>query len=131
MRLSAVNNQVSGSNLNELIETEHLRQIDEMVKVTVTIDFGPAGKPSVEKIIMIADKSTVFDALSSVVPVVSSHKFGMEHFVEEVDGIGNDFARDRGWHFDVNGYRSNVPAERYLVKNDDWIKWLYREAACG
>ena len=49
----------------------------------------------------------------------------MEHFVEEIQGISNDFARDRGWHFEVNGYRSNVPAERYLLKDGDWIKWLY------
>jgi hypothetical protein len=62
--------------------------------------------------------------------VVPSHKFGMDHFVEEIDGIKNDFVRDLGWHFEVNGYRSNIPAERYLVKNGDWIKWLYREAAC-
>jgi hypothetical protein len=54
----------------------------------------------------------------------------MEHFVEEIDGIKNDFARDRGWHFEVNGYRSNVPAERYLVKKGDWVKWLYLNAAC-
>ena len=96
-----------------------------MVEVTVTIDYGPAGKPRVEKAVMVADKSTVFDALSRAVPVITSHKFGMDHFVEEIDGIRNDFASDRGWHFDVNGYRSNVPAERYLVKNGDWIKWLY------
>lgn len=96
-----------------------------MVEVTVTIDFGPAGKPQVEKTVMVADKSTVFDALSRAVPVITSHKFGMDHFVEEIDGIRNDFTSDRGWHFEVNGYRSNVPAERYLVKNGDWIKWLY------
>jgi len=49
----------------------------------------------------------------------------MDHFVEEIDAIRNDFAADRGWHFEVNGYRSNVPAERYLVKDRDWIKWMY------
>jgi hypothetical protein len=49
----------------------------------------------------------------------------MDHFVEEIDGVKNDFAGDRGWQFEVNGYRSNVPAERYLVKDRDWIKWLY------
>jgi hypothetical protein len=49
----------------------------------------------------------------------------MEYFVEEIHGTKNDFARDRGWHFEVNGYRSNVPAERYLLRDRDWIKWLY------
>ena len=55
----------------------------------------------------------------------------MEHFVEEIDGVKNDFASDRGWRFEVNGRRSNVPAERYLVKNGDWIKWLYVVGACS
>jgi hypothetical protein len=49
----------------------------------------------------------------------------MDYFVEEIDGIRNEFAADRGWHFEVNGYRSSVPAERYLVKDRDWIKWMY------
>ncbi len=80
---------------------------------------------------MLADKSTVFDALSGAVSVITSHKFGMDHFAEEVDGIRNDFASNRSWHFEVNGYRSNVPAERYLVKNGDWIRWLYLAATCA
>ena len=52
----------------------------------------------------------------------------MDHFVEEIAGIRNDFASDQGWHFEVNGYRCNVPAERYLLKNGDLIKWLYLAA---
>jgi hypothetical protein len=55
----------------------------------------------------------------------------MEHFVEEIDGIKNDFVADRGWRFEVNGRRSNVPAERYLVKDGDWIKWLYFTGPCA
>jgi Domain of unknown function (DUF4430) len=102
-----------------------------MVEVTVTIDFGPAGKPRVEKTIILADKSTVFDALSGVVVAVTSEKFGMDHFVEEIDGIKNNFASNCGWYFEVNGYRSNIPAERYLVRNGDWIKWLYLAASCA
>jgi uncharacterized protein DUF4430 len=96
-----------------------------MMEVTVTIDFGPAGKQGFEKMVTVSEKSTVLDALSISVPVVTSHRYGMDHFVEEIDGIKNEFAHDRGWHFEVNGYRSNVPAERYLVKNGDWIKWSY------
>jgi len=49
----------------------------------------------------------------------------MDDFVEEIAGIQNEFAIDRGWQFEVNGYRSNVAAERYLVKSGDLINWLY------
>jgi Domain of unknown function (DUF4430) len=96
-----------------------------MIAVTVTVDFGSSPRESFEATITLADRSTVFEALQIAVPVVTSHRFGMDHFVEEIDGVRNDFAADRGWHFEVNGYRSNVPAERYLVKDRDWIKWMY------
>ena len=96
-----------------------------MIEVTVTIDFGPAERRPFEAVVTVPEKSTVLDVLSQRLPVRTSPKYGMDHFVEEIDAIRNDFAADRGWHFEVNGYRSNVPAERYLVKDRDWIKWMY------
>jgi hypothetical protein len=98
------------------------------IEVTVVVDFTSKARDRIEQTVTIRDKSTVFDALSIAVPVVTSRKFGMDHFVEAIAGIRNDFAEDRGWHFEVNGYRSNVPAERYLVKDGDLIKWLYLSA---
>jgi Domain of unknown function (DUF4430) len=102
---------------------------DKTIEVTVVIDFQSKAQPLIEKTFTIVAKSTVFDALNAAAPVVTSRKFGMDHFVEEIAGIRNDFASDRGWHFEVNGYRSNVPAERYLLKDGDLIKWLYLEIA--
>jgi hypothetical protein len=101
---------------------------ENVIEIKVIIDFRSKRQPLIEKTFSILEKSTVFDALSITVPVVTSRKFGMDHFVEEVAGVKNDFASNRGWHFEVNGYRSNVPAERYLLKNGDLIKWLYLEA---
>jgi hypothetical protein len=96
-----------------------------MIIVSVTIDFGSASRQAFETTVTLADRSSVFDALQIAVQVVTSHRFGMDHFVEEIDGVRNGFAGDCGWQFEVNGYRSNVPAERYLLKDRDWIKWLY------
>ena len=101
---------------------------EKTIEVTLVIDSRSKRQPLIQKTVSILEKSTVFDALSIAVPVVTSRKFGMDYFVEEIAGIRNDFAEDRGWHFEVNGYRSNVPAERYLLKNGDLIKWLYLEA---
>jgi hypothetical protein len=98
---------------------------NQMIHVTVTIDFGSTGRASFEKTVTLAAKSTVLEAVTTAVPVITAPKYGMECFVEEIQGIKNDFARDRGWQFEVNGHRSDTPAERYLVKNGDWIKWLY------
>ncbi len=102
-----------------------------MIEVTVTIDFGPAGRQPFEAVVTVPDKSAVLDVLLNSVSIVTSPRYGMEHFVEEIDGVRNDFAADRGWRFEVNGRGSNVPAERYLVKNGDWIKWLYGAGSCS
>lgn len=96
--------------------------------MTVTIDFGFFGAGTIEESVAVAEKSTVLDALTGAVPVITSRRFGMENFVEAIGGIKNDFANDRGWRFEVNGYRSNVPAERYLLKDGDWIKWIYLQS---
>lgn len=45
--------------------------------------------------------------------------------MEAIKGVRSDVEQNRWWYFDVNGYRSNVAAERYLVKNGDRIRWLY------
>ena len=102
-----------------------------MIRVTVTIDFGPAARPECEKTVVLTEKSTVLDALASFVPVVTSARYGMDHFVEAINGIENDWAADRGWRFEVNGRGSNVPAERYLAKNGDWIRWRYFAGSCS
>ena len=101
---------------------------EKKIQVTVVIDFGSINPQRIQKKVSMTEASTVFDALRIAVPVTTSCKFGMDHFVESICGVGNDFASDRGWNFEVNGYRSNVPAERYLVKHGDWIEWLYIEA---
>lgn len=101
---------------------------EKTIEVTLVIDFRSKRQPLIQKTVSILEKSTVFDALSIAVPVVTSRKFGMDHFVEAIAGVKNDFVSDRGWRFEVNGYRSNVPAERYLLKDGDLIKWLYLES---
>jgi hypothetical protein len=99
------------------------------IEVTVVIDFGSINRQSIQKSVSIAGATTVLDALRSAVPVMTSCKFGMDHFIESICGVANDYASDRAWNFDVNGYRSNVPAERYLVKAGDWIEWCYIEGS--
>jgi hypothetical protein len=102
-----------------------------MIAVTVTIDFGPAERQPFEVMVAVPEKTTVLEVLLQQLPVTTSPKYGMDHFVEEIDGINNDFVNDLGWRFEVNGHRSNVPAERYLVKNGDWIKWSYFVGSCS
>ena len=102
-----------------------------MIQVTLIIDFGPAAKPRREKTIMVPEKSTVLDALSRAAHVITLPRYGMEHFVDAIERVQNDFAADRGWRFEVNGRESNVPADRYLVKEGDWIRWSYVDGDCS
>ena len=88
-------------------------------------------KPAFETVVTLPEKSTVLEALALSVPVVTLPRYGMEHFVDAIDGVANDFTADRGWRFEVNGRGSNVPAERYLVKDGDWIKWRYFAGGCS
>jgi len=101
-----------------------------MIEVTVTIDFGAAGRPRAEAVVAVAEKSTVLEVLSARFSVKAAPKYGMDHFIEAIDGVANDFANDRGWSFRVNGRSSNVPAERYLVKHGDWVQWSYLAGGC-
>ena len=71
----------------------------QMIEVTVTIDFGPTGRRPFEALVTVPDKSTVLDVLLNRLPVTTSPRYGMEHFVEEIDGVKNDLASDRGWRF--------------------------------
>ena len=50
---------------------------NKTIEVTVVIDFRSKAQP-IEKTFTILEKSTVFDALSAAVPVVTSRKFGMD-----------------------------------------------------
>ncbi len=45
--------------------------------------------------------------------------------MEEIGGVRSDPVQNRWWYFEVNGYRSNVAAERYLVRRGDRVRWLY------
>ena len=45
--------------------------------------------------------------------------------MEAIQGVRSDAEQNRWWYFEVNGYRSNVAAERYLVKHGDRVRWTY------
>lgn len=102
-----------------------------MIQVTVTIDFGGSGKAGCEKFVAIPERSTVLEALAAATAVIAVPRYGMEQFIESIDGVANDFAADCGWRFEVNGRSSNIPAERYMVKSGDWIKWFYAAGGCS
>lgn len=103
---------------------------NHIIEITLTINFGPTARLAFEAAVAVPGKSTVLEVLLRRLPVRTSPRYGMDHFVEAIDGIENDLINDLGWSFEVNGRSSNVPAERYLVKHRDWIKWSYLAGVC-
>jgi hypothetical protein len=102
-----------------------------MIDVTLIVDYGPANRQRLQEIVSVEAKSTVLEVLTARLAVRTFPRYGMDDFVEAIDGVENDFKNDRGWRFEVNGCPSNVPAERYLVKNGDFIKWSYAAGSCS
>jgi len=45
---------------------------DKATEVTVAVDFGPAKQKELKKTVAVPERSTVFDALRSAFPVVTS-----------------------------------------------------------
>jgi hypothetical protein len=60
---------------------------NQMIKVTVTTDVGPAARQPFEAVVTVPDKSTVLEVLLSWLPVTTTPQFGMDHFVGEIDGV--------------------------------------------
>ncbi len=102
-----------------------------MIDVTLIVDYGSANRERLQEIVSVAAKSTVLEVLTARLTVRTFPRYGMDDFVEAIDGVENDFNKDCGWRFEVNGRASNVPAERYLVKNRDVIKWSYAAGSCS
>jgi len=95
------------------------------VSLSVTVDFGTAGKHLVKKEVILPVRSTAFEVSREAFPIVTSGRGGINHFVEALKGVRSDPKMNRWWYSNVNGYRSNVAAEKYLVKHGDKVQWLY------
>jgi hypothetical protein len=102
-----------------------------MIEITLTVDYGPGRSERFHSTVSVPPRSTVLEVLMSQLAVKTFPRYGMDDFVEAIDGVENDFKNDFGWRFEVNGRGSNVPAERYLVKNGDFIKWSYVAGSCS
>lgn len=61
-----------------------------MIDVTMTIDFGPAQRSPFDVVVAVPEKSTVLDVLLQRLPVTTYPRYGMDHFVEAIDGVKND-----------------------------------------
>jgi hypothetical protein len=67
--------------------------------------------------------ASVFELLKETHQIVyDSSSMGV--FIESIDGIVNE--GDKYWIYYVNGQPATTACDKYVVKSDDSIVWIYR-----
>jgi len=95
-------------------------------RVEVRVNFGPAGKPAVEKKIDIRGYSTPKEALKEILPVEEGQVCSSPREVKGIDGVMSDPARSLWWHVEVNGSQ-NVSSYKTRLRAGDLVEWVYEE----
>ena len=99
----------------------------KMVTITVRIDFGPAGKPIVEKEITIPEGATPKEALSKICPIEGGAACCHPGEVKGIDGVSIDPMRNRWWRLKINGTAKNASPHKSHLKAGDVMEWIYFE----
>ncbi len=99
----------------------------KMVPTTVRIDFGPAGKPSIEKEIKIPEGATPKQALAKICPFQSGATCCDPAEVKGIDGVSVDPLQNRWWQLKINGTRKNASPHKSHLKAGDVMEWIYFE----
>ncbi len=103
----------------------NLSSAENMIPVTVKVDFGPAAKPAVEKQIMIEDKGTPKEATAAAFPVKEGATCCDPKEVSTIDGVAADPMKNLWWRLKINGTSKNASPHRSRLKANDVVEWIY------
>lgn len=98
-----------------------------MVPIMVRIDYGPAGKPPLEKEIQIRERATPKEVLKQIVPVVEGSACCDPAEVKGIDGVTIDPLANRWWTLKINGTKKNASPHKSHLKAGDRMEWEYIE----
>ena len=96
--------------------------------VTLEVDFGPAGKPPVHRIVQVAQGATPESVTGQAFPVQKGAVCCDPREVAVIDGVATDPAANRWWTVSVNGSKKVSPYKTKL-KSGDVVRWEYRQNA--
>ncbi len=99
----------------------------KMVPIHVRIDFGPAGKPVVEREITIRERSTPKEALRQIFPIVEGSACCDPAEVKGIDGVVIDPMANRWWQLKINGTREKASPHKSRLRAGDRMEWIYFE----
>lgn len=94
--------------------------------MALEVDFGPAGKPSVQQMVRVEPGATPEVVLAQVFPVEKGAVCCDPQETAAIDGVAADPAANRWWSVAVNGSKKVSPY-RTKVKPGDRVRWEYRE----
>lgn len=99
----------------------------KMIQVSVKIDFGPAGKPLIEKEMVIPEGTTPKETLRKICPVEAGAACCHPAEVKGIDGVSIDPMQNRWWRLKINGSAKNASPHKSRLKAGDRVEWIYFE----
>jgi len=94
--------------------------------VTLEVDFGPAGKPSVHRTLQVEKGATPEIVTAMAFPVEKGSVCCDPREVAVIDGVATDPAANRWWTVSLNGSKKVSPYKTKL-KPGDVVRWEYRQ----
>ena len=109
--------------------TENLQGMNQETAVTLRIDFDN-GNIKNYNVVKLGQGKTVFDLLKKITEE-NNLEFSFKEYpdmgvlVESIGNVKNDFGINKWWQYWVNGQYATVGADKYELKNGDFIEWKY------
>ena len=94
--------------------------------VTLEVDFGPAGRPAIRKVVQVEPGTTPEGVLSKACAVGKGSVCCDPRETAAVDGVAADPAANKWWTVSVNGSKKISPY-RTRIAARDVVRWEYRQ----
>ena len=95
------------------------------VRVNLRIDFGPLGRPPIEREVALPRGSNLVDATRKLAPLEQDWLCCSKDDVWSIDGVGPDTRLDRYWMWKKDGALGpNFPV-KHLLSDGERIEWIY------
>jgi len=101
--------------------------VREPFNVTVEVDFGPAGRPTVRQVVQVQPGATPEEATAKVFPLEKGSICCDPRETSAIAGLAADPATNRWWSVSVNGSKKVSPY-RTQLKPADHVRWEYRQS---
>ena len=120
---------------NQLVITKNEHKIQDtdtlnITKISIQIDFGNSTKIIENNIIITSNQPDVFNSTLSTIKGVEYTISGEGVFIDSIYSVYNNKTTNQWWIYTVqrgeNEIIPNTSADKFLLQDDDIIKWLYK-----